>query len=63
GMAQCVGYLLAAFGPPVMGKIHDVSGSWSLPLLGCALLSIAMAAFGARAGRNAEIGSAANARR
>lgn len=63
GMAQCVGYLLAAFGPPVMGKIHDVSGSWSLPLLGCALLSIAMAAFGARAGRNAEIGSAANVRR
>ena len=62
GMAQCVGYLLAAFGPPVMGKIHDVSGDWRLPLLGCALLSIAMAVFGAWAGRNAEIGSATNAR-
>ncbi len=61
GMAQCVGYLLAAFGPPVMGKIHDVSGDWRLPLLGCALLSITMAVSGAWAGRNAEIGSAANA--
>ncbi|MEW7311362.1 CynX/NimT family MFS transporter [Buttiauxella gaviniae] len=57
GMAQCVGYLLAAFGPPVMGKIHDVSGNWSLPLLGCALLSVFMAIFGVRAGRNVEIGA------
>lgn len=57
GMAQCVGYLLAAFGPPVMGKIHDVSGNWSLPLLGCALLSVIMAVFGTRAGRNIEIGA------
>lgn len=57
GMAQCVGYLLAAFGPPIMGKIHDLTDSWSLPLLGCALLSIVMAVFGAWAGRNAEIGT------
>lgn len=57
GMAQCIGYLLAAFGPPMMGKIHDVSGSWSLPLLGCALLSIVMAVFGTKAGRNVEIGT------
>jgi CP family cyanate transporter-like MFS transporter len=27
GMAQSVGYLLAACGPPLMGKIHDASGS------------------------------------
>lgn len=32
GMAQSVGYLLAACGPPVMGKLHDASGSWYLPL-------------------------------
>ncbi|SQC94133.1 Inner membrane transport protein YeaN [Cedecea neteri] len=51
GMAQCVGYLLAAFGPPVMGKIHDVTGSWAIPLLGCALLSVVMGIFGAYAGR------------
>jgi CP family cyanate transporter-like MFS transporter len=62
GMAQCVGYLLAAFGPPVMGKVHDVSDSWSLPLMGCALLALVMAVFGAWAGRNAEIGSPAKAK-
>ncbi|NIF32224.1 CynX/NimT family MFS transporter [Enterobacter sp. Cy-643] len=58
GMAQCVGYLLAAFGPPVMGKIHDITGSWAIPLLGCALLSVVMGVFGAYAGRQKEIGAA-----
>ncbi|AIR03788.1 MULTISPECIES: MFS transporter [Cedecea] len=61
GMAQCVGYLLAAFGPPVMGKIHDVTGSWAIPLLGCALLSVVMGVFGAYAGRQKEIGVAEKA--
>ncbi len=27
GMAQSVGYLLAACGPPLMGKIHDANGN------------------------------------
>lgn len=58
GMAQCVGYLLAAFGPPVMGKVHDLSGQWSLPLLGCAVLACVMAVFGGFAGRDAEINPA-----
>ncbi|MFB0711042.1 CynX/NimT family MFS transporter [Buttiauxella noackiae] len=58
GMAQCVGYLLAAFGPPAMGKIHDLSGQWSLPLLGCAILACVMAVFGGFAGRDAEISPA-----
>lgn len=62
GMAQCVGYLLAAFGPPVMGKIHDVTGSWAIPLLGCALLSVVMGVFGAYAGRQKEIGVAEKVR-
>ncbi|WP_336707990.1 MULTISPECIES: CynX/NimT family MFS transporter [unclassified Cedecea] len=61
GMAQCVGYLLAAFGPPVMGKIHDITGSWAIPLLGCALLSVVMGVFGAYAGRQKEIGAAEKA--
>ncbi|WP_312946758.1 CynX/NimT family MFS transporter [Superficieibacter sp.] len=55
GMAQAVGYLLAACGPPLMGKIHDASGDWHLPLLACALLSVVMAVFGACAGRDREI--------
>ncbi|MGK9171729.1 CynX/NimT family MFS transporter [Yokenella regensburgei] len=54
GMAQSVGYLLAACGPPLMGKIHDVSGSWHIPLLTCAALSVVMAVSGAFAGRDRE---------
>lgn len=55
GMAQSVGYLLAACGPPLMGKIHDASGDWHIPLLLCALLSVVMAVCGACAGREREI--------
>jgi len=33
GMAQSIGYLLAAFGPFTMGVLHDLSGTWSLPLV------------------------------
>ncbi|MCL6746048.1 CynX/NimT family MFS transporter [Kosakonia sp. R1.Fl] len=55
GMAQSVGYLLAACGPPLMGKIHDASGDWHLPLLACAVLSVVMAVCGAFAGRDREV--------
>lgn len=57
GMAQSVGYLLAACGPPVMGKLHDASGSWYLPLSGVTVLAIIMAIFGLYAGRDREIAS------
>lgn len=55
GMAQSVGYLLAACGPPLMGKIHDLNGSWQIPLTVVALLATLMAVFGLYAGRNREI--------
>lgn len=55
GMAQSVGYLLAACGPPLMGKIHDASGDWHIPLIAVALMSLLMALFGGLAGRNREI--------
>ena len=31
-MAQSVGYLLAASGPPLIGLLRDSSGGWGLPL-------------------------------
>ncbi|MFD0165305.1 CynX/NimT family MFS transporter [Streptomyces decoyicus] len=31
-MAQCFGYVLAATGPAVLGAVHDLSGSWTVPL-------------------------------
>jgi MFS transporter, CP family, cyanate transporter len=51
GMAQCVGYLLAAAAPPLAGFMHDQSGGWAVPLAVCVALSGAMSVFGYRAGR------------
>jgi CP family cyanate transporter-like MFS transporter len=40
GVAQCLGYLLAAVGPPVLGGLHDLSGGWAWPM---ALLLVLLA--------------------
>lgn len=56
GMAQCVGYLLAAFGPPSIGALHDLSGGWYMPLAICVVLSIAVTVLGTLAGRAMQIG-------
>lgn len=40
GVAQCLGYLLAALGPLVIGALHDLTGGWTWPL---ALLLAALA--------------------
>jgi CP family cyanate transporter-like MFS transporter len=55
GMAQCVGYLLAAIGPTLMGLLHDISGNWRMPLALNAVLSVVLAVFGLLAGRNRHI--------
>lgn len=55
GMAQAVGYLLAACGPPLMGKIHDASGAWHISLICVAVIALAMAVFGGLAGRDREM--------
>lgn len=46
GMAQSVGYVLAAAGPVAVGAMHDATGSWTLALavLGLALIPQAAAA-------------------
>lgn len=51
GMAQCVGYLLAASGPPLAGRLHDGFGGWTVPLAGGVVLAVAMGVAGALAGR------------
>lgn len=33
GVAPCLGYLLAAAGPLVLGWLHDLTGGWTTPLL------------------------------
>src|SRR4051794_12007302 len=32
GVAQCLGYLLAALGPPALGALRDLSGGWTWPM-------------------------------
>jgi CP family cyanate transporter-like MFS transporter len=58
GMSQCVGYLLAAAGPPLVGRLHDASGNWSVALAICAALCLVMALLGLFAGRAVHISSA-----
>lgn len=55
GMAQCIGYLLAASGPPLIGWMHDAAGSWDVPLAGCLALALVMAVFGFLSGRDRQI--------
>lgn len=40
GMAQSVGYLIAAAGPAFIGFVHDLTGEWTAPLL-CLLAALA----------------------
>jgi len=51
GMAQSVGYLIAACGPVLCGSLHDATGGWRLPLLILVLLGVGQLLLGYRAGR------------
>lgn len=52
GMAQSAGYLLAAFGPILMGMIYDSFQSWTLPLIIFNILIFFLAVSGWHAGNN-----------
>ena len=52
GMAQSVGYLLAAAGPVAFGWLHDLTGSWSIPLGLTAAVMVVMSVFAMLASRN-----------
>jgi len=55
GMAQSIGYLIAWGGTFLTGVLHDVSGSWSLPLVLLVLLGVVQTALGYVAGRPVRI--------
>jgi CP family cyanate transporter-like MFS transporter len=52
GMAQCIGYLLAAIGPMFAGGLHSYFNSWTPVLWLCALASLLCGVFGYLGGRN-----------
>jgi len=57
GMAQSVGYTLAAMGPPGVGVLHEWSGGWDA--VSVLFISVCFAAtlFGIAAGRNRHVGA------
>jgi len=55
GMAQSVGYLLAAVGPVAIGALHAATGSWTVPLVVLAVVSAVQAVVARAAGRDAVV--------
>jgi CP family cyanate transporter-like MFS transporter len=53
GVAQCLGYLLAALGPLLLGALHDLTGGWSWPVAVLLVTLLPMTWFGWGAGRDA----------
>jgi len=56
GMAQSVGYLLAAIGPILFGALHDLTNGWNIPLIVLLVITLLLLIFGVAAGRNQWIG-------
>lgn len=59
GMAQSIGYLLAAAGPMAMGALHDATGSWTPVLLSLLGLLFVQIAAGTLASRDRTVGERA----
>lgn len=51
GMAQSIGYFLAAIGPFLFGLLHDLTGGWNIPLVVITAFAIVTVWFGWLAGR------------
>ncbi|MFD4816639.1 CynX/NimT family MFS transporter [Peribacillus butanolivorans] len=51
GMAQSIGYLLAAIGPILIGLIHDLTHSWALPKLILIFITVFLIISGAFVGQ------------
>lgn len=55
GMAQSIGYLLAATGPFLFGFLHDMTGSWLSSLVFLFIVTIAFLLTGLQAGKDQTI--------
>lgn len=52
GMAQSIGYLLAALGPVFIGFLHDLTDEWTVPLIVLIGITILVIIFGMGAGQD-----------
>lgn len=57
GMAQSIGYLLAAVGPILFGYLHDLTHTWFISLMTLVIASVLLLTVGLGAGRNAYVNS------
>jgi len=57
GMAQSVGYLLAAGGPFLFGVLRDVTGAWKVPLALLLTVTLCLLIAGLGAARDAHVGA------
>src|ERR671921_2212664 len=57
GMAQSVGYLLAAGGPFLFGLLRDVTGAWKVPLALLLTITMCLLIAGIGAARNDHVGA------
>jgi CP family cyanate transporter-like MFS transporter len=57
GMAQSIGYLLAAVGPILFGFLHDITKTWFFSLMILVIASILLLFVGLGAGRNVYLSS------
>lgn len=55
GMAQSIGYLLAAFGPMFFGYLHDATNNWTMPLITLIVVSSVCLLSGLGASRNLSV--------
>ena len=55
GMAQSVGYVVAAAGPFAVGALHDVTGGWTVPLVLLIALLAVQGTAGVLAGRDRHV--------
>jgi len=55
GMAQGVGYTVAAAGPVIVGVLHELTGNWHAVAVFYLLMATGSLTFGMAAGRNLQI--------
>jgi CP family cyanate transporter-like MFS transporter len=60
GMAQSVGYLLAAAGPFLFGVLRDATGAWEVPLALLLAITVCLLIAGLGAARDAHVGAPAH---
>ncbi len=61
GMAQSLGYLLAAVGPTLLGYLHDATRDWTIPIVILIAVTVIQLFAGLGAGRNAYVSSGSGA--